>query len=176
MRKHWIAPLMIGLALSSGANAAPPACTPAGDCTQYKRLVTIQANALAHTFDVGLSAGGVTWPSTTGVMTLTMRRPPEFNGDKVRLTVAYEQEGSEDGDIAFGVTAIAFHHGSGFETYGGFTSPLLTAPGPTALLEQSITVESGEGWNPDGPWWYFEINRLGSFTGALRVMAVTVEY
>lgn len=178
MRKDWMAVLLLGLALSPGVGAAPSACTPAGDCTHYKHLVTFPANALAHTFAVGpdLFPGGVNWPSTTGLMTLTMHRPPEFSGDKVRLTVTYEQLSDEEGDIAFGVTSIAFNHGNSFETYGGFVSPTLIAPGPTTLLEQSITVETGQGWNTTGSWWYFEINRLGSFTGGLRVMAVTVEY
>lgn len=47
---------------------------------------------------------------------------------------------------------------------------------PTILMQQSAVVETGQGWSPEGPWWYFEINRLGTYNASLRLMAVTLEY
>lgn len=41
---------------------------------------------------------------------------------------------------------------------------------------QSVVIEPGEGWSPTGPWWYFEINRLGSSNDYIQVIAVALEY
>ena len=121
---------------------------------------------------------GLNWADGTGTLTLTVARPADFKGDTVRLTLVYETLGDQSGDIAFGVTAITFHHGSSFETYGGFFTDTVTGPeSPTILLQQSAVIESGQGWSPDGgPWWYFEIHRAGTYEGGLRLMAVTMEY
>ena len=161
------------------AYAAPPECTPAGDCTAYRNRLTFPANALSYGGPAPfvLEARGVTWGSNSGTATLTVRRPLDFRGDKLRLTFVYQATSGLPGTNVFAVDAITFHHGSGFETYGGFLSPELALPeDETALLEQSVTVEPGEGWNPDGPWWYFEIHRQGSYNASLRLMAVTLEY
>ena len=115
--------------------------------------------------------------TATRTRRLTLRRPLDFRGDRLRLTFVYQATSGLPGTNVFAVDAITFHHGSGFETYGGFLSPALALPEvETALLEQSVVVEPGEGWNPDGPWWYFEIKRQGSNDSSLRLMAVTLEY
>ncbi|QNP41701.1 hypothetical protein [Lysobacter solisilvae (ex Woo and Kim 2020)] len=159
-------------------HAAPSECTPAGDCTAYRNRLSIPAHALSYGGAAfTLDARGIDWANNSGTATLTMRRPLDFRGDKVRLTFVYQATSGLPGSNVFAVDAIAFHHGSGFETYGGFLSPALELPeDATALLEQSTVVEPGEGWNPEGPWWYFEIHRLGSNNASLRLMAVTLEY
>lgn len=170
--------IAIAMLLAAPAQAAPPECTPAGDCTAYKNRVTFPANALSYGYAAfTLNPQGVNWPGGTGTMSLTVRRPINFNGNKVRLTVVYQTTSGETGTLAFGVTAIAFHHGSGFETYGGFVSNVFDVPGDsTGLYEQSVVVEPGQGWVPGGPWWYFQINRLGTHVDTLLVMAVVLEY
>lgn len=167
------------LVAAPAARAASPDCTPAGDCTKYKHRVTFPANALSYGAGLTLDSQGVDWATNSGSLTLTMRRPLDFDGDKVRLTLVHQtaSTGGEEGTLTFPVTAISFRHGSGFETYGGFLSDTLDVPGdPTGLYEQSVVVEPGEGWNPDGRWWYFEFNRLGTYVAKLRVMAVVLEY
>ena len=163
------------------AVAAPAECTPAGDCTKYKHRVTFPAHALSYgpAANFALHPRGVDWLNATGSLTLTVRRPLHFNGKKVRLTLVHQtaSAGGDEGSLIFPVTAIAFRHGSGFETYGGFFSDTLNVPGdPTGLYEQSVVVESGQGWSPDGPWWYFQFNRQGTYVDKVRVMAVVLEY
>ena len=182
MKTATVATAALALALATGVaspvRAAPPPCTPAGDCTHYKNLVTFPAHSLSYGFGAfALHPRGLDWPDNTGTATLTVRSPPGFHGDKVRLTFVYEVRDPVPGTIIFGVTAISFHHGSGFETYGGFLSDTFNAPDSTSeLFEQSVTVEPGQGWDADGPWWYFEINRQGTYNAGLRLMAVTLEY
>lgn len=176
--------LLLALATTTGAQAATPiaakapTCTPAGDCTAYKHLLNLPVGALSYGFGTFTPhPRGLNWADNAGEVTLTVQRPADFKGDKVRLTLVYETLSDESGDITFGVTAISFHHGSSFETYGGFATDTVTSPeSPTILLQQSAVVETGQGWGPDGPWWYFEINRLGTYNASLRLMAVTLEY
>lgn len=159
------------------ARAAPPECTPAGDCTVYKHRVTYPANALSYGWGAfTLHPQGLDWPGPAGTISLTVRRPPDFKGDKVRLTVVHQTTGVESGTLSFPVIAIAFHHGSSFETYGGFASDVIVPVDSSGLYEQSAVIEPGEGWNPDGRWWYFELGRHGTYVENLRVMAVTLEY
>lgn len=181
MKTAHVAAAALALALAiltvAPVHAAPGPCTPAGDCTQYKNLVTFPAHALSYGAALALHPRGIDWPDNSGKMTLTVRSPPGFKGDKVRLTFVHQTTSGESGTNTFAVTAIAFHHGSGFETYGGFLSDPLNVPGdPTGLYEQSVVIEPGQGWNPDGPWWYFEIGRQGTYNDSLRLMAVTLEY
>lgn len=170
--------LAVASLTAAPVRAAPPECTPAGDCTAYRNRVSFPAHALSYGGAAfSLDARGIDWADNTGTATLTMRRPLDFRGDKVRLTFVYQATSGMPGTLVFAVDAITFHHGSGFETYGGFLSDTLDAPeDPTILLEQSVVVEPGEGWNSVGPWWYFEIHRLGTNNNSLRLMAVTLEY
>lgn len=173
--------LSLAVLAPAAALAAPAECTPAGDCTKYKHRVTFPAHALSYgpaaAFD--LHARGVDWLGSTGNLTLTVRRPLGFNGNKVRLTLVHQtaSAGGDEGTLIFPVTAIAFQHGSGFETYGGFFSDTLNVPGdPTGLYEQSVVVEPGQGWNATSPWWYFQFNRQGTYVDKVRIMAVVLEY
>lgn len=171
--------ILIGASLPLACvNASPPECTPAGDCTAYRNRLSYPAHALSYGGAAfALDARGIDWADNSGTATLTVRRPLDFRGDKVRLTFVYQATSGQPGTNVFAVDAITFHHGSGFETYGGFLSPALELPeDETILLEQSVVVEPREGWNTEGPWWYFEIHRLGSNNGSLRLMAVTLEY
>lgn len=181
MKTAIVATAALALALAtmvaSPVRAATP-CTPAGDCTHYKNLVTFPAQSLSHGFGAfALHPRGLDWLDNAGEVTLTVRSPPGFHGDKVRLTFVYQVLGTEGGTLFFGTTAIAFRHGNVFETFGGFVSDTFNVPDtPGQMFEQSLVVEPGEGWNPDGPWWYFEIHRQGTYNAGLRLMAVTLEY
>lgn len=89
-------------------------------------------------------------PGSTGVMSLTVRRPLDApSTGNVRLTVVYEVYGGGDGDVVLHVTPIAFHHGSGFETYGSVASESLIAASGN-LMQQSIVIPSGLGFSPGG--------------------------
>lgn len=179
LKAAWMSlALATATVIAAPAHAAPE-CTPAGDCTAYRNRVTFPANALSYgpATAFTLDQQGLDWVGLGGTLSLTVRRPLDFKGDNVRLTVVYQATSGYDGTNAFAVTAIAFHHGSGFETYGGFLSNVFDVPANgDGLWEQSVVVETGEGWNPTGPWWYFQIGRQGTYTHNLRVMAVTMEY
>ncbi|GAB3752706.1 hypothetical protein [Lysobacter olei] len=160
-------------------HAAPAECTPAADCTVYRNRVTFPANALPYgpASAFALNIQGLDWVGLGGSLSLTVRRPLDFKGNKVRLTVVYQATSGNDGTNAFGVTAIGFRHGNAFETYGGTLSNVLDIPpNGDQLWEQSVVLQPGEGWDPAAPWWHFQIGRQGTYDDNLRVMAVTLEY
>lgn len=187
MRTIWLSVLLAGVTLSAGAQQTaappelqkqPPICAPGGDCTKYKHRLTYPAHALSYangTF--ALHQRGVNWLDEQGAMSLTLRRPLDYAGGKVRLTLFHQVLDDSEGTIAFHVTPVTFNHGNSFETYGAVATNLLPAPLTlTILLQQSAVIEPGNGWSPDGNWWYLEIGRGGTFTGGLRLMSVAVEY
>lgn len=187
IRSTWLAAAMAGVCASAGAQQSaappqsqklPPICVPGGDCSKYQHLLTYPAHALSYANTAfALHQRGVNWPDDNGAMSLTLRRPPDYKGGKVRLTLFHQVLSDSDGTIAFHVTPVTFNHGNSFETYGAVSTNILPAPLTlTILLQQSAVIEPGNGWSPDGNWWYFEIGRGGTFTGGLRVMSVAVEY
>ena len=110
-------------------------------------------------------------------MSLTLRRPKDYTGGKVRLTFFHQVLSDDDGTIVFNVTPVTFNHGNSFETYGAIATNSLPSPLTlTILLQQSVVIEPGNGWSPDGNWWYFEISRGGTFPSGRRLMSVSVEY
>jgi hypothetical protein len=177
---------LASLAWSSATLAAPPddavakrpCAVEARGCVKYKHLLTYPAHSLSFgngTFT--LHPRGVNWADNTGAMTLTLRRPPDYNGGKVRLTLFHQVLSDEAGDIVFHLTPMTFNHGNSFETYGAISTNTLQAPMTlTILLQQSAVIEPGNGWNADGDWWYLEIGRAGTYHQGLRLMSVAVEY
>lgn len=166
--------------VATEASALPKACvlTPDGcvKTSKYKHRLSFPAGALSHTPGFTMHPRGLNWPQPAGYVSLTLRRPLDVAaGAKVRVTVVYEVYGGGDGDIVLQLTPIAFHHLSGFETYGSVAFESLVASSGN-LMEQSIEVPSGFGFSPGGDWWYFEIGRAGSFPDGIRVMAVAIDY
>lgn len=151
-----------------------------GKCPRFKHVLSFPAHALspssAGTF--AHHARGVDWTGASGSLSLTIRRPKDFTGDRVRLLLFYEVGDDSAGQIQFNVTPVSLKHGSGFETYGAFSTAPIAAPETlTILQERSVLITGGNGWNPSGgEWWYFQITRPGSFAGKLRLMSVAMEY
>ena len=193
-----VAVIVLVSLLAAGSNAAPaPAVSarvPAVDageanllcarlpdkCPRFHHVVSFPAHALSRsTFgDFALHTRGVDWTGSDGAMSLTMRRPKDFKGDRVRLLFFYQVLDDSAGDIQLVVTPVSLRHESSFETYGSVgTEPIAAPETLTILHERSVIVTGGYGWNPaGGEWWYFEIGRQGSFEGGLRLMSVAVEY
>lgn len=163
----------------------PPACVPPPGCTPATTLRRLHfpAGALSHGSPDSaftMQARGLRWNSTDGTATLTLRRPLDYHGGDVALTLFHAVLDDSSGDIGFIVTPVSFNHGSSFETYGDELSELVAAPeSPSTMLEHSAVLHSGGAgyqWPPSGEWWYFEIRRAGSFTGPLQLMSVSIDY
>ena len=148
-------------------------------CPRFAHNITVPAHALSRstfgTFDV--HTRGVNWTGNTGAMSFTMRRPDDFTGTRVRLRFLFEITDDAGGDLQFVVTPVTLKHGGGFETYASYGTPLVAVPeSPTIMQESTVIVTDTNGIDPDGPWWYFEINRQGTYAGRLRLYAVALEY
>lgn len=187
---------LAALPSNAAAEAGPPQSRPAQEaqaidqaklrchlyphlCKQYANLVSFPAHALSwSTFgSFALQTRGVDWTGTSGAMSFTMHRPKGYvTGTRVRLRLVYEIPGDGDGDsIGFSILPTSFHHGSGFETYGGEGTGLIPA-GSGTIHEQLVTFTFPGAYTLSGDWWYFEIARAGEFAGKLRLMSVAVEY
>jgi hypothetical protein len=155
-------------------------CIPGPHCPAYKHLVSVPANALSYApaSAFALQARGVGWLAGTGTMTLTLHRPADFPaGGKIRVTVFHQVTNDASGTLQFTVEPTAFSSGNSFETYGSQGTNTVAAPeNPTIVLQQSVVISPGNGWNPDRDWWYLELHRQGTYTGSLRVMSVAIEY
>lgn len=153
--------------------------TPA-KCPRFKHVISFPAHALSPSSAGNFAhhARGVDWSGASGSLSLTLRRPKDFTGERVRLLLFYEVGDDSAGQIQFNLTPVSLKHGSGFETYGSFSTTPIAAPETlTILQERSVLITGGNGWNPaGGEWWYFQITRPGSFAGKLRLMSVALEY
>lgn len=158
----------------------PVLCAPGVKCTPYKHLISVPANALSYAPapSFTLHQRGVNWPAKPGMMSATIHRPADFPaGGKIRVTIFHQVTGDAPGTIQFTIEPMAFNSGNSFETYGSLGTNTIPAPeSPTILVQQSVVIAPGNGWNPDRDWWYLEIKRQGTFNGALRVMSVAIEY
>ena len=177
-----VAPLAVsfaGVASAQVSSALPKTCSFDGcvEKSKYKHRISFPAGSLSHTASpFTVHPRGLNWPQPGGYLSLTLRRPVDVASNaKVRITVVYEVYGGGDGDITLNLTPIAFHHLSGFETYGSVPFETLVASSGN-LMEQSIEVPAGFGFSPSGDWWYFEIGRAGSFPDGIRVMSVAIDY
>lgn len=154
----------------------------------YKHRMSFPAGALSYFpgSTITQHGDGLDWDGPGGTVTLTVRRPLDYSGGNVRVTlfhyVAMGGDGSTSyGDISFGITPVSFRHGSFFETYGGVATDSVRAPlDGDVLLEQSAVIHpTGEAPLGTGDWWYFSINRIGlsgAFSGKLLLMAVSLDY
>ena len=184
--------LLLGLLCPFAALAAPPAdkgppaCVPPPSCTPAPSThrLYVPAGALSYGLPGSaftVEARGLRWDSTDGTATLTIRRPLEYSGGDVTVSIFHQVLDDSGGDLAFAISPVSFNHLSGFETYGGELTTLVAVPeDPTALLEHEATLTTGTDggyqWPPSGDWWYFEISRAGSFSGPLRLMSVAIDY
>lgn len=175
----------IAAAAAPEGKSGPPACVPPPSCTPPATVRRLQFPAGALSYGspdsaFTLQTRGLRWNSTDGTVTLTMRRPLDYSGGEVEFTLFHAVLDDSSGDIGFIVTPVSFNHGSSFETYGDELSELVPAPeSPSTMLEHSAVLHSGATgyqWPPTGEWWYFEIRRAGSFSGPLRLMAVSIDY
>lgn len=194
IHRRTLVSLLPALLVAAAAQAQAPATRPAvaadadalvcarapGKCPRFRHVLSFPAHALSRSSfgSFALHTRGVNWNGRDGALSLTMVRPKDFAGNRIRLRFFYEVLDDGAGDIELLVTPVSLRHGSGFETYGSVGTGAIAAPESLTILhEQSVIVTSGSGWNPvGGPWWYFEITRQGSFAGGLRLMAVAVEY
>lgn len=143
--------------------------------------LSFPAHALSrsNTRSFSLHQRGVNWLNNTGAMSLTIHRPPRYRGGSIRFSIMHEVAPLEAGTLAFSITPISFGDGASFETYGGKLSNIRNAPESNQnLFEQfALLVPSSDGigtFNSD--WWYFEITRSGTYTGATRMMAVDLKF
>jgi hypothetical protein len=168
-----------------GVGSARPVCAPPPHCAVDPAPQRLSFPAGTLSFGLpssafSIQARGLRWESRSGVASLTIRRPPDYDGSNVTVTLLHKFIGDDAGDIAFIVTPVSFNHNSGFETYGDeLTSLLATPESPTIIYEQSAVLHAGEPgyqWPPSGGWWYFEFRRSGSFDGPIELMAVSIDY
>ncbi len=174
--------LIASLACSAVVAAPPPhagACViGAPGCKHQPHRLMYPVHALSFgNGGFSLHPRGVNWANNNGAMTLTLRRPLDYDGGDVTVTLFYQLTSDEIGDITFHITPVTMHHGSGFETYGAVASNTVVASGdPTMVLEQSAVIPPGNGFSPDGDWWYLEIGREGTYNLGLRMMSVAIDY
>lgn len=148
-------------------------------CPRFTRNITVPAHALSRstfgTFDV--HTRGVNWTGNTGAMSFTLKRPADFTGTRIRLRFLYEITDDAGGDLQFVVTPVTLKHGSGFETYSSYGTPLAPVPeSPTIMQDVAVVLTKNGVSTPAEQWWYFEINRQGTYAGRLRLYAVVMEY
>lgn len=177
---------MLLFAASAGAADTPrPArvdamrpCIPPGCGHKALRVLTYPAHALAFqdSPSFAIHQRGVEWRGDTGMMSLTVRRPPDYAGGAVRLTIFYQVIDDAYGDLQFVVTPMTFNHGNSYETYGSVGSDTLDISEKLSMLyEQTAVIPPGNGWG-DGKWWYMDIVRQGSYAEGVRIMSVALEY
>jgi hypothetical protein len=147
----------------------------------YQHRMSFPAGALSYfpgTTAITQHGDGLNWNERTGSVSLTVRRPLDYSGGSVRVTLFHHVLDEGDGDISFGVTPVAFSHGNFFETYDGVSTDIVTSPlTGDVLLEQSAVIPpTGLGPFANGDWWYFSITRGLGYSGRLRLMSVSLDY
>ena len=156
-------------------------CPPStrGCPVKYKHLLTYPAHALSYSNSpsFALHQRGVNWVEKNGMMSLTVHRPADYTGGNIRLTFFHQILDDGAGDLKFNVTPMTFNSGNNYETYGAVSTNLIVAPENLGtLLQQSVVITPGNGFNASGTWWYFDLVRAGTFVGGLRMMSVALEY
>ena len=146
----------------------------------YQHRMSFPAGALSYFpgSTIAQQGDGLDWSGPTGSVTLTVRRPLDYSGGNVRVTLFHYVPNEGDGDIRFGITPVAFSNGNFFETYDGVSTDSVPAPlSGDVLLEQSAVIPpTGLGPFAEGDWWYISISRNGAFSGRLTLMAVSLDY
>jgi hypothetical protein len=172
--------------LAAAAWAAPDArlLEPAARADTGGRLdnrISFPAQALgrANTADFEVTTRGVEWISPSANMSLTIRKPRDYSGGRVRVTMFFQapDDPIEETTVSFNVTPVSLNDGNGFETYGSVATEERPKPGITVVEQRSATLKPGTSFGGfDGDWWYFEIGRGGSYTGRVRLFSVSVDY
>lgn len=142
------------------------------------RTIAIPAGALsfAHDGDFVGVMNGIDWGASAGSMTATVPRPRDHAGGPVTVRFFFMFRSDEAGSHQFTVTPMTYDSGNNFETYGALATPSMSAPESLgSVYALSVTIEPGDGWG-DGDFWYFRFTRQGSFSGAIRIMSVGVDY
>jgi hypothetical protein len=138
-----------------------------------------QALGRANTADFAVSTRGVDWISPSANMSLTIRKPREYTGGRVRVTMFFQapDDPIEETTVSFNVTPVSLNDGNGFETFGAAATEERPKPNITVVEQRSATLKPGTSFgNFDGDWWYFEIGRSGSYIGRVRLLSVSVDY
>jgi hypothetical protein len=177
-------------AVSASTNAAqaprhgPPACVPAPHCSgETTRRLYFPAQSLSYNPDWSATAEfrGLRLPAG-GAVSLSLRRPPDFDDGPITLRILHEVIDDGPGDIWFSITPTGFNHGTSFETYGGVATDIRDAPETLTIVYEHTAelfqgdADGGYGWPFALDWWYFEIARQGSFSGPIRLMSVAIDY
>lgn len=189
VRMIWLCLLLLGCIAPAAARDASPApgiekaqlpCIPVlRNCDKQERILSFPAHALSFSNGPSFArhARGVEWLDGYGMMSLTVHRPADYAGGNVKLTIFYQVIDDAYGTLEFVVTPMAFDSGTSFETYGSFGSgDLDISETLTHMFEQSITIPTVNGLNPDNDWWYLDIVRQGTYANAVRIMSVALEY
>lgn len=147
-------------------------------CKAMAHRLSFPAHALSYGHaGFALHVRGIDWPGNQGKMSLTIRRPLDYTGGPVKLSILHEIVSDAGGSLQFLVTPVTLRHGASFETYGSVGSTLAAvSESPQTLQVHAITIPPGNGFSPTGEWWYLEIGRQGSFDGKLRVLSVAIDY
>jgi hypothetical protein len=157
----------------------PVARAAAGGRLTHRISFPAQALGRANTADFAVTPRGVEWISPSANMSLTIRKPREYAGGRVRVTMFFQapDDPIEDTTVSFNVTPVSLNDGSGFETFGSVATEERPKPGITVVEQRSATLKPGTSFGSfDGDWWYFEIGRGGTYTGRVRLFSVSVEY
>lgn len=157
------------------------ALTTLAACSKTNYQISLPAHALSYNENSSgfvLHQRGINWSANAGKMSFTVHKPDNYDGEKVKLAVAYQFIDDNEGDIRFSVIPIDFDHNTSFETYGGVASDSQESPeNPTYLFEQTIDVDPEHFTFPSGKdWWYFELGWDGSYDGRIRLMSVAISY
>lgn len=147
-------------------------------CKTMKHRLSFPAHALSYGYgSFALHPRGIDWANNQGQMSLTIRRPLDYAGGPVKLSVLHEIVSDAGGSLQFVVTPVTLRHGSSFETYGSIGSTSApVAESPQTMQVHTITIPPGNGFSATGEWWYLEIGRQGSFNNKLRVLSVAIDY
>ncbi len=172
---------MLGVAAWAAPDSTRVAAARAGDENRLANRISFPAQALgrANTADFEVTTRGVEWIGPSANMSLTIRKPREYSGGRVRLTMFFQapDDPIEETTVSFTVTPVSLNDGSGFETYGAVATEERPKPGITVVQQRSATLKPGTSFGSfNGDWWYFEISRGGTYTGRLRLFSVSVDY
>ncbi len=148
-------------------------------CSRINQL-TFPAHSLSYNQaspGITVHSRGINWARNGGNLSFTIQRPGNYRSGSVELKFFYQVVNDTAGTIMLTVTPVSFEHGMSFETYGSIGTGAINAPETVnTLYEQNITIESGNAFNPNAQWWYFEVSRQGTYQGEIRLMSIGINY
>lgn len=150
------------------------------DCGTVTRTIPVTAGALAYrsaSSNFELVNRGLEWGTQNESTTLTVPAPADYAGGPVTFRVFFEFVSDDAGTLQFTVASVGFNSGSSFETFGSVGATPTDSPETlNALFEQSVLIEEGMGFSETADWWFFRLNRQGSYPGNVRVMSIAIDY